>query len=384
MLSRALPTPPVSSAALRESAWHGQLQLLASLPHRLLTLAPAIATTLRSGLRADFATLGVCESDDLAPSAFWSERINAPLLEWLAGHMAELMATAPLSLQLATDGEAVRACFAAPDWSEHPVYRAAFAPLEARWAMGVPLLDRAGRCLGFAYVYRSAASGPFSDAEQAQLRGARDRLRGLEAARLRPGSDVRAQPTRSAVLRIDATGRIRARSADAYELLFIGMHQRVGSLAWAAPDLTALPTPVIERARRLLTDATGPAIDEVTLCDDDGGGMRYRLQRLVRDGAAEQPELVMTLCHLEPLDLAVARQLLRWPLSPRERQLVVACTRAESQREMAKALGCAVGTLKGYLNGVYAKLGVNSREAMIARLLHESTTSDVPAIAAVA
>ena len=57
------------------------------------------------------------------------------------------------------------------------------------------------------------------------------------------------------------------------------------------------------------------------------------------------------------------------PLTPRERQLAVASARTDSQREMASALGCSLGTLKGYMRSLYAKLGVASREAMIERLL---------------
>jgi len=36
---------------------------------------------------------------------------------------------------------------------------------------------------------------------------------------------------------------------------------------------------------------------------------------------------------------------------------------------MAEALGCSIGTLKGYMRSLYAKLGVASREALIERLL---------------
>lgn len=362
----AAPTGP--GAPLRDSAWHGQLQLLASLPHPLLTLAPAIATAVRAGLRADFASIGICAGEDLAPTAFWTERLSEPLLQWLSAHAEALLSVIPLALQRATDGQAVRDGFDAPGWTAHPVYQAAFGALGARWGMGVPLLDRRDRCLGFIYLFRGEAAGRFSDAEQARLRAARDRLRGLgAAAAAKQAKVIRTVATRSALLCIDAAGRIRARSADAHELLFLGQHQRIGSLAWAAADLSALPAPVAERARQLLGDAAAPARDEITL-RDDGGGMRYRIEHLIHAGA-DAAELVLTLCHLEPIDLAVARQLTRWPLTPRERQLAVASAGSASQRDMAEALGCSIGTLKGYMRSLYAKLGVASREALIERLL---------------
>lgn len=372
MLLEGFTAPCAPAEPLRDSVWHGQLQLLAGLPYPLLAMAPAIAASLRCGLRADFATLGICDGETLAPTAFWAERIDEPVLHWLSGHTQALFDVTPLGEQLATDGDAVRACFGAPGWSEHPVYRAAFAPLGARWGMAVPLLDRAHRCLGFVYVYRSEAAGPFTDDEQQRLRAARDRLRGLGAPHA-PCADAggRTVPTRTALLRIDAQGRIRARSANAYELLFIGQHQRVGSLAWAAPDLSALPSSVATRCHRLLADPGHAPVDEITL-HADGGGMRYQLQRLVCEGA-DGAELVVRLCHLEPLDLAVARQLIHWPLTPRERQLAVASARASGQREMAQMLGCSVGTLKGYLHSLYAKVGVTTREALINRLLGSCT-----------
>lgn len=382
MLANALlePDAPASmedAPLARDSAWHGQLQLLASLPHPLLTLAPALTAAVRAGLRADFATVGLCHGTPPVPTAFWMDNISEALLHWLSEHADALFDVTPLAVQLATDGQAIRDQFDQPGWAEHPVYQAAFAPLGARWGMGVPLLDRQDRCLGFIYLYRAEAAGRFSDAEQARLRTARDRLRGIGASR--PGAHsqaLRTVATRSALLRVDAQGHIRARSADAYELLFLGQHQRVGSLAWAAHDLSALPPAVATRARLLLSDPAQPAMDELTL-RDDGGGMRYVLQRLVHANGAG-PELVVTLCHLEPIDLAVARQLTHWPLTPRERQLAVASASHASQRDMADALGCALGTLKGYMNSLYAKVGVGSREALIARLLGTPGAASAP------
>ena len=352
----------------RDSAWHGQLQLLASLPHPLMTLAPALTTAVCAGLRADFATMGLCHGMPPVPTAFWMDHISEAVLHWLGAHADALFDLTPLARQLATDGQAIRDQFDAPGWTAHPVFQAAFAPLGARWGMGVPLLDRQDRCLGFIYLYRAEAAGRFSDAEQNRLRAARDRLRGIGSARPHARNQaLRTVATRSALLRVDAHGHIRARSADAYELLFLGQHQRVGSLTWAAPDLSALPPAVAERAQRLLSDPEPPAVDELTL-RDDGGGMRYVLQRLLHAGA-DDPELIITLCHLEPIDLAVARQLTHWPLTPRERQLAVASAGSASQRDMADALGCSLGTLKGYTKSLYAKVGVGSRDELIARLL---------------
>lgn len=377
LLELDAPVSPEEAPLARDSDWHGQLQLLASLPHPLLTLAPAVATAVRAGLRADFASVGLCHGTPPVPTAFWMDNISEALLHWLSEHADALFDVTPLSLQLATDGQAIRDQFDEPGWAEHPVYQAAFAPLGARWGMGVPLLDRQDRCLGFIYLYRAEAAGRFSDAEQARLRAARDRLRGIGAARpIARGPATRTVATRSALLRVDAQGRIRARSADAYELLFVGQHQRIGSLTWAAPDLSALPPAVAERARLLLSDPAQPAMDELTL-RDDGGGMRYVLQRLVHAGS-EGPELVITLCHLEPIDLAVARQLTHWPLTPRERQLAVASASHVSQRDMACVLGCALGTLKGYMNSLYAKVGVGSREELISRLLGTSGATPAP------
>ena len=42
---------------------------------------------------------------------------------------------------------------------------------------------------------------------------------------------------------------------------------------------------------------------------------------------------------------------------------------AKGARELAEQLGCTVGTLKGYLNRLFAKLGVVSREELMAQLL---------------
>lgn len=359
---------------MREAAWLAQLQLLAGLRHSLLTLAPAIAAAVRAGLRADFSSVGLFDAATGAASATWIERVSEPVLRWISGHRDELFARVSVQQQIDSDGDAIRVLFDDPAWLRDPVFLTVFAPMNVRWCIGVPLRSGGGRCYGLMYLYRSAAAGRFSDADQARLREARDRLQGVGCALPGSSTPVRQVPMRTAMLRIDVQGRIQARSAHAYELLFLSQQQRIDSIGWAADDVRALPPPVEERVWRLLRDAAGPATDEITL-RDVGGGVRFNLERL-RDEADRQPEVVVAMAHLEPVDLAVARQLQRWPLTPREKQLIVASVDQPNQRLLASAMGCTVGTLKGYVNTLHAKLGIGSREVFVQQLLDEAVRAE--------
>ena len=72
--------------------------------------------------------------------------------------------------------------------------------------------------------------------------------------------------------------------------------------------------------------------------------------------------LSISIRHHEPVDLAVARSLWAWPMSPQEKSIVVATARQASLGQTADILGISPGTLKGSINALLtAVLGSGSR-----------------------
>jgi len=356
-----------------EAAWLTQLELLASLPHAATALIPTVVAAVREGIDADFGAFGWVEGEHLRPVAFWSERMTEPVFRSFTSHLDVFFNEFPLRIQLDSDGEAIRAFQDIPDYESHWHLTEILAPLGTRWATGVPVRDRDGRCCGFLYLYRRAEAGRFSDDEQARLRRARDRLAGLH-----PTTDgACAAPlclTATATLQFDAHGTMVARGAAAIELLYLCQDVRLGVLDWARQDFEALPEVPRQLVRAQLASAALESTPAATRCSIElpAGRFDFRVERLQRlDGGA--PHATVTIHHWQPADIVVARQLADWPLSAQEKRLIVATARQQEHKDIADSLGITVGTLKAYVNRLNTKLGVDSRQAFVDRLLADAT-----------
>ncbi len=69
-----------------------------------------------------------------------------------------------------------------------------------------------------------------------------------------------------------------------------------------------------------------------------------------------------------PAELAahLERHAAIWDLTPRERSVLAAAAEGDTNREIAARLGLTEGTVKGYLVGIFSKLGVENRTQAIA------------------
>ena len=85
--------------------------------------------------------------------------------------------------------------------------------------------------------------------------------------------------------------------------------------------------------------------------------------------SGEGAVVALGLRHFEAVGIAVARRLASWPLSPREKRIVVAGTRSANLAQLAEALGVKVNTLKSYNKEMVDRVGVGSRQALIEALL---------------
>lgn len=363
--------PRQPSLRRQDTAWLAHLELLAELPYPAPVLMPTVLAALRRGFNADFGGFGLVSGEHLQPVAYWTERMTVPVLRALAAHLDEMFTEFPLRQQLVSDGEVVRQIQAMPGYEDHWHHREILEPLGIRWAMCVPVLDQQGGCDGFLYLYRSAEGGPFSDAEQARLRAARDRLQALHQHPKAVPPPCPLRPAGTAVLNLDQSGHMLAKGRKAIELLYLCHDARMGMLDWATDDLTALPAPVRDMVRTLLAGTTWPDVDRCAL-DLDAGRFDFRAERLLSTGTG-QPQVALTITHLEPTDITVARQLMDWPLSMQEKRILVATTRQPSSQQLAEHLGVTTSTLKSYINRLQAKLGQPSRQAIIDRLLADAS-----------
>ena len=105
-----------------------------------------------------------------------------------------------------------------------------------------------------------------------------------------------------------------------------------------------LPTPELEQALRRITDlAAGGLPDADVLLDVSIDGIRCVLVREASPSAAER-------------------------LTPREAEIAGLVAAGSTDRTIATRLGISTWTVGAHIRRIFAKLGVSSRAAMVARL----------------
>jgi DNA-binding NarL/FixJ family response regulator len=94
-----------------------------------------------------------------------------------------------------------------------------------------------------------------------------------------------------------------------------------------------------------------------------------RVQGLLRSEVLELRDMVSDIVrHLRERTAAAARHRLSPAerLTPREREIVAAVAAGESNRDVAKRLSLAEGTVKHHISNVFDKLGVSNRAELAA------------------
>ena len=117
----------------------------------------------------------------------------------------------------------------------------------------------------------------------------------------------------------------------------------------------------LQGASAVLSPASQPA-DVITAIETLAAGHRWRV-RLKSDRTGR------TRLHAPRNSVLAA-------LSARERQIAQGVVVGKRNREIAEAFGISPGTVKLHLNRIYAKVGVNSRLALLKRILEDVTEID--------
>ena len=367
--------------------WLAQLELLASLPYPVKTLMPSVLHTLRQGIRASFGTYTPLEACSLRSGSIVSEAFARCAMHWLCAARDQAQASQSTEAMVRSDGESRRLFCLRPDYEDSPLYQEIFLSLEARWSMVVPVLDARGAAHGLLYLHRNRVQGAFSDADQALLRHARRALQGLA----RPDEVGAGEPlvssalppsrVRSASLVLDDRGDFTSLGEGAEDLLYCGAAPGPGSTDWSEMNAQALPYHVREMALATLAGhgrgaAPGKRCSVRRPVQGHGGEFRFDVERLhALDGRTRG--VLVRLQQLEPRDVTLARELVRWPLSPQEKRLLVASVRAADQYALAEELGITLNTLKGYVKDMVRRTGFASRQAMVTGILAAATSAEV-------
>lgn len=258
-----------------------------------------------------------------------------------------------------------------------------------RWSTGVPLYCASGRAHALLFLHRRRELGPFSDAEQALLRRARQALMPLATPRANAADHAPQYSLRAnATIAIGQDGRFIATSGEAIRMLFDSQLPPPGDTRWVSPELGALPPAMANAARALLRPTgTGPLPPLHCSLTGLAGEFRYRAEALdapppdhASGGAPMRPDMVAVhIQEREPTELALARRLLHWPLSPQEKRVLIASLSCPEQQPLAQRLGITTNTLKSHVSHMLRRTGASSRQALVAQIMQSSQDGAGPA-----
>ncbi|MFT3778180.1 MAG: hypothetical protein QM772_07875 [Ottowia sp.] len=366
-----LPGVEIDPDFASERDWLAHLSLLAGLPYPSLALMPSILAIVRARVHCAVGSFGWTDAD-MNPTAFMTEHMSLRAYQWWISHASDFFAQCPIPAQWDSRGESFRQFIAAPEFARTAFFDEVFASQGQRWATLAPVRIAQGEGYGFLSVYREPEAGPFTDAEQARLWRGAQALAGLDRRHhaWQAPAPVETALAGEASLLIRPDGALAARSQEAARLLYLQGGANMHTLDWARMDWQALPAQVREAASAMFEQPV-PELKRRVCLHQPWGRFEFVLEKMPGHGAPAEALVVAGIRYLEAIDITVARRLAGWPLSPREKRLVVASTRSTSLAELAQALGITVLTLKTYNRELMNRLRIGSRQQLIDGLLSD-------------
>lgn len=352
-----------------ERAWLDHLRIMAELPYSSWALMPSIVSVLRQHFSWDFIAFGWDDKQTLQPLGYWARPIVGEILKTYADNFSKFAQDMPLDIMLESHGRVLRMAEESPEYEQTQLYKDLLAPYGVRWGMAVPVyLGEDG--LGFFGVFRKQAHGRYEDADQDRMDKVSIALSDLDRRQnplaSLPPAEYREAVTATMLLHKD--GRILAQSPAAHDMLFLSRNTGMGSPEWVRQDWYALPPEASEVVGEMFADDATTLRREVRQLKP-WGRFDFVLEKM--PFPSEGNSIVNVIIrHHEPLDIAIARGLWGWPLSPQEKRILIASARNPSRSQLAQALGLAEGTLKSYINEMQNRFQVKSRQELIDRIVH--------------
>ncbi|MBL8361650.1 MAG: helix-turn-helix transcriptional regulator [Rubrivivax sp.] len=253
-----------------------------------------------------------------------------------------------------------------PSFRASALYQAIWRPQGLHTRLEGVLRGRRGQLLGSLVLYRGPGEARYTAEDERRLAAVLPMLAGaLEAcgpARIDDHHVPGPEPAQTLLLSLD--GELLQASDGAMRLLL---------LADGGLSRSSLSHPPVQLAGRLLHVLLMRLREQVaraggmglapppSIVHDSPFGRYSATAMLLRPRAAGEPPLVLvTLEHLEPHRVALARALRALPLTPGQRRVCHALYRGATQAEVAAELGVAPATVVDHVRKLYRTLGVAS------------------------
>jgi len=231
------------------------------------------------------------------------------------------------------------------------------------------LIRKGGRPAGYLHLFRDHRARKFSDKDLRRLVSLLPYI-ALTLSDSAAADTSHAPSHASAVLVVDAKGRIQHRSPNAETLLRYAFNPDL-EVGKASREPMAAMTAQLLRRLRTSTTGRGAEGNDVPLIEvRNGRGLfTFRAHWLTGNAAETECRACIVLEHAEPLPLRVMRGLAQLPLSPAQKRvaLLIACGR--SRERIAQDLRLSHETVKDYARLIYTRLGVHDRHQLTSRVL---------------
>ncbi len=365
----AMALPAVTPHYTSERALLDHLHLMAELPYPSWAMMPSLMPLARRHVEGPVVNFVWIERDSLKPLALWVDPVNdAAYCNCIANFSEVIEHLLPAPVMIASRGRAVRVVEDSPGYEQTLMYTQVMTPYDLHWGMSIPVyLSDSG--LGFMSICRSKQAGRYREEEWARWDRIGAALRPLDRT-LNPWNELPDAGYREAcntTLWLNREGRILAQGDAARNILFLARRTGMGAPDWARPDWYALPPEVRTAVQTLFADENARR-SELSL-NFAWGHFDFVLEKMSANFVHPEPTVSIALRHHEPLDIALARSLWGWPLSPKEKRILIASTRNPGLAQLARLLDMTVGTLKTYINKMMIRLDADSRQQIIQHVI---------------
>lgn len=247
-------------------------------------------------------------------------------------------------------------------------YRDVLAPADIPHELRAAFVIR-GRVWGAVHIARRAASGPFEQRDADALAGVAGAIaRGIRAS-------LRFDAARRAT-GVDAPGLVILGPRDEIELITPPARELLSSIQSELPAYgdDAVPTPVLALASfvRATPDGGHGGSNVVTVPGTDG----WITLHASLPGAGGDGRVAVVLERAAGARSATVR-LEAFGATAREREVATLLARGLSRAEMAEALVLSPHTVEDHVKSLYDKLGVASRQELVARVFLDEYLPEV-------
>jgi len=255
-------------------------------------------------------------------------------------------------------------------FEKHDFYNLTMRPTGIDDALQLKVAER-GRGLGLLNISRQNGDPAFTDRDRRLL----EWIAPFAAHALAPGcTDERlAESDDRGLIIATPAGEMRYLSPLAARLIVMAQHPVLLSADASFPGPgAALPPEVMRVCQDLVRifEEKAPSAAPVWQVRNAWGAFTFRAYWLDRAaGPHAQPQIGITVERLEPLALKLWRRAEDLPLSGREIEVCLPLALGQSRAEIASRLGVRENTAINHCRNIYAKLGVQSRAELVAKVL---------------